>query len=140
MGTVESWMSYQIPKGIVQNVLEDLTKSGDLRVKEGKNKVYWFNQVQTIIWFVPDSLSCPLSEQLVNSFCVQYLCEWLVLQERFRSKGLDLTKLNKEVEEKKEALEAISEEHAAHLKQLRAYEATPPDGDLDRLIEELTEK
>ena len=44
VGTVEGFTKHKIPKGIVQGTLDELAKSGELCVKDGKNKVYWFNQ------------------------------------------------------------------------------------------------
>jgi len=44
---VEGFTGHKIPKGIVQNTLEELSKSGELTCKEGKaGKVYWFTQTQ----------------------------------------------------------------------------------------------
>lgn len=45
VGSVEGWTSHKIPKGIVQNCLEELAKSGELTVAGKVGKVYWFNQV-----------------------------------------------------------------------------------------------
>jgi hypothetical protein len=42
---VEGWTQHKIPKGIVQNCLEELAKSGELSVAGKVGKVYWFNQV-----------------------------------------------------------------------------------------------
>lgn len=42
---MEGWTSHKIPKGIVQNSLEELAKSGELSVTGKTGKVYWFNQV-----------------------------------------------------------------------------------------------
>jgi len=46
VASVEGWTGHKIPKGIVQNVLEEMAKSGELKTKDtnGKNKIYWFNQ------------------------------------------------------------------------------------------------
>ena len=46
VATVEAFTGHKIPKGIVQNSLEELVKSGELKAKDsnGKNRIYWFNQ------------------------------------------------------------------------------------------------
>ena len=102
--TVEGFTGHKIPKGIVQNILEDLSKTGELCAKEGKNKVYWFNQ------------------------------------ELFRSKCLNLTKLNKDVEDRGEALSTCQEERACVEKKLKELEATPAEVDLGRIVEELASR
>ena len=106
VATVEAFTGHKIPKGVVQQVLEELAKSGELSVKDsnGKNKVYWFNQSQ------------------------------------FRAKGLNLTKLNAEVEEKQEVLSGLQEERAKLEKSLHKLEAQPSNEDLEGQITELTSR
>jgi hypothetical protein len=100
--TVEGFTGHKIPKGIVQNTLDELAKSGELRVKEGKNKIYWFNQ------------------------------------DLFKSKGLDLINLNKQVEESTELLKGLQDENGSLQKDLRQLESFPADEDLGTILEELT--
>jgi len=103
--TVEGFTGHKIPKGIVQNTLEELSKSGELTCKEGKaGKVYWFTQTQ------------------------------------FKTKGLNITKLRKAVDEHTEELARLQEEHGTLAKSLRQLEATPADEDLDRLLDEVTSR
>ena len=47
VANVEQWLGHKIPKGIVQNTLEEIAKNGDIVEKTGKNgqnKVWFFNQ------------------------------------------------------------------------------------------------
>lgn len=51
---------------------------------------------------------------------------------------MDLIKLTKKVEDQKEALAKLKEEHGAVAKECRNLEAKPTDGDLPRAVQELT--
>jgi hypothetical protein len=106
VATVENFTGHKIPKGVVQQILDDFAKSGELKMKDnnGKNKIYWFNQ------------------------------------DNFRSKGIDVSKVVVDIEEKKEELSSLEEEHEGLMKTLRKIEAEPEDDDLERQIIELTER
>lgn len=59
VASVEGWTGHKIPKGIVQNSLEELAKSGELSVTGKTGKVYWFNQVSEFFF-----VSIPLKSRM----------------------------------------------------------------------------
>jgi putative IMPACT (imprinted ancient) family translation regulator len=59
-------------------------------------------------------------------------------QNQFKSKGVDLIKLTKKVEEQIEVLAKLKEEHNAVAKECRSLEAKPTDDDLPSVVQELT--
>ncbi len=121
--TVEGFTGHKIPKGVVQNTLEELAKSGELKVKESKNKIYWFNQVRIArAFFVISSLIC-------SDRCA--------IQDLFRSKGQDLVKSQKEVEEHVSMLSSLEEEREQLQRELRHVEAHPPDEALECTVAEV---
>jgi len=63
-----------------------------------------------------------------------------VLQNQFRTKGLDLIKLTKKVEEQNETLAKLKEEHGALAKEMRNLEAKPTDDDLPGTVQELVDR
>mmetsp|Transcript_39255 Transcript_39255/g.50706 ORF Transcript_39255/g.50706 Transcript_39255/m.50706 type:complete len:422 (-) Transcript_39255:222-1487(-) len=106
VSTIENFTGHKIPKGVVQQVLEDFAKSGELKMKDnnGKNKIYWFNQ------------------------------------DHFRSKGLNVSKILKDIDENKEKLGEYEDEEQGLIKALRKLESEPSDEDLENKIIELTER
>lgn len=58
-------------------------------------------------------------------------------QNQFRTKGLDLIKLTKKIDEQNEALAKLKEEHGTLAKEMRNLEAKPTDDDLPGAVQEL---